>query len=355
MRRLIDFVLTRQVLVVSAIVLLSAFLAPNHPEAAIAIAIAGPTMNIFDQDAFSTISLTQGIENVPYTPGFLGSQNIFEPESIRTEVAAFEQRNGVLTLIQSSERGAPLSQQESEKRDLRYRKTVRLAKGATIQASEIQNIRSFGTETELQAVANEVMRRYTGPTGLINDLNLTFEWHRLGAIQGVLLDADNTVIQNWFSFWGITQPAEIDFALDTATTDVRGKCSQVVRAMARAANGAWIEGRTQVHALVGDTFWDKLKDHAKVRDSYLNWEAAQSLRAAAAEPGKGTFGEAFYFGGIFFHNYRGTDDYDENATEGKRMVGIPSSKAKFYPVNAPGAFKHIKSPGESFDCSRVFS
>lgn len=347
MSSIVKYLLARQMLVVGILAIVIAFACPDNPALAGLAVFAGPTMNVFDDNAFSSITLTHGIEKIPYTPGLLGQLNVFEPDPITTEIAAFEKRDGKLSLIQSSERGAPLAQQEAEKRDIRYHKTVRLAKGATIRAAEIQNIRAMGSETELQSVVNEVMRRYNGPTGLINDLNLTWEWHRLGAIQGIVLDADNSVITNWFDFWNITQPAEIDFALDTATTNVIGKCNTVVRAMVRAAQGAWIENRTQVHALAGDTFWDKFKDHAKVRDTYTGWEAAQSLRAGAADPNGGQLGQPFYFGGIYWHNYRGTDDFDENATSGAKMVGIAASKAKFFPVNAPGAFKWVKSPGES--------
>jgi hypothetical protein len=321
----------------------------NAGAAAITFAIAGISMDVFNNDAFNTIQLTAGIQKIPFTPNLLGQLSIFEPEPIRTEVAAFEKRNGKLTLIQSSERGAALDQQETEKRDIRYVKTTRLARGATLRAAEIQNIRAFGSETELMAGASEIMRRFNGPTGLVNDLSLTWEFHRLGAIQGIVLDADNSPLINWFDFWDIAQPAEINFALTTDATDVSAKCSSVVRAMARASQGAWIENVTQVHGLAGDDFWDGLRGHPKVRDTFLSWEAAQALRMSTVEPGKGSFGAPFYFGGIYFWNYRGTDDYDENITTGAKSVGIPKAKAKFFPVNAPGVFKWVKSPGESFD------
>ena len=57
-----------------------------------------------------------------------------------------------------------------------------------------------------------------------------------------------------------------------------------IRQMARAANGAWVQGRTQVHALCGDTFWDQLIAHSEVRQTYLNWTAAADLRGPAPGP-----------------------------------------------------------------------
>ncbi|MGE0253496.1 MAG: major capsid protein, partial [Alphaproteobacteria bacterium] len=79
-----------------------------------------------------------------------------------------------------------------------------------------------------------------------------------------------------------------------------------------------------------------------VRSTYQNWAAAAELRQNAEF-------ESFPYGGIVFHNYQGTDDFDDAGTEGTEMFGIPSTKAKFFPVGAPGVFEAAWSPGESFD------
>jgi hypothetical protein len=54
------------------------------------------------------------------------------------------------------------------------------------------------------------------------------------------------VIRNWFTEFGISQPAEIDFDLDNASPAsgaVRKACNGIVRAMIRGSEGAWVEGR----------------------------------------------------------------------------------------------------------------
>lgn len=301
------------------------------------------TMDIFNSDAFSMQSLTGAFNRVPYQPGLLGSiPGLIDDAPVRTEIISIEERNGVLSIIPTTQRGAPLPQRTRELRNIRHFNTVRVAKQDRIHAHEIQSIRAFGSETELMQVQAEVLRRYDGPTGLRRDLEVTWENMRLGMIQGIVLDADGTTINNWFTEWSISQPSEVDFVLGTATTDVRGKCSQVVRAMAKAAGGSWIEGQTQVHALAGDTFYDKFVAHAMVRDTFLNWSAATDLRQGMAY-------SAFTFGGITWHNYRGADNYDSGASEGIEMLGVAPTKAKFFPVNAPGVFKRALSPAETFD------
>lgn len=297
------------------------------------------TMDIFNTDAFSMVSLTQALEKVEYQPALLGSLNIFEPEPVRTETVAIEKRDGVLALIPTSNRGAPITRLTKDSRDIRDFRTNRIAKGDTIQASEIQNIRAFGSETELMQVQAEVARRYNS---ILRDIELTREYMRLGCLQGIVLDADGSTIKNWYTEWSITQATEIDFELDDAATKVRLKCNQVTRNMQKASKGAWIAGRTQIHALCGDTFYDNLITHASVEKTYLNWAAATDLRQGGAY-------SAFTFGDITFHNYRGTDTFVSQATAGKNGVGIDAEKAKFFPVNAPGVFKEALSPAESFE------
>ena len=175
------------------------------------------TMDIFNADAFSAVELTAAIEKVPHRPQLLGSLELFAPRPVRTETVAVEERSGTLALIQTSQRGAPLDERATEKRNIRDFRTLRIAKGDTVTASEIQNIRSFGTESELMQVMDEVMRRLAGPTGLMSEVELTHENMRLGAVQGIVTDADGSTIIDWYSAFGVTQPSEIDFDLDNAT------------------------------------------------------------------------------------------------------------------------------------------
>lgn len=294
------------------------------------------TIDIFKGDAFSMMSMLQAAEKVDYLPQRLGQLPIFTPTPVMTDVVSIEQRDGKLNLIPTDRRGAPPAQRTTEKRTLRNFNTSRLAKKDTIRAAEIQNIRAFGQESELMQVMTEVNRRMYGPAGLIADLQLTWELHRLGAIQGILLDADGSTLYNYFTEFGIAQPAEIDFDLDNATPAsgaVRQKCSQVVRAVQRGTKGLWTPG-SYVLGLCGDTFWDQLTGHSEVRQTYLNTMEAKELRSGNAY-------ESFAYGGIVFENYRGTDNNSD--------VAIDPLKCKFLPVNTPGAFQWVMAPGESME------
>lgn len=294
------------------------------------------TMDIFNQDPFTMVEMTTTVNKIPFQPKRLGELNLFMPRPIRELTVAVEERTGVLSLIQTSPRGAPIAQRGTEKRKFRDFRTLRIAKGDRLNASEIQSVRAFGKETELEQVQAEVVRRLSGETGLLRDVELTHENMRLGAVQGIVLDADGSTLNDWYTEFGITQAAEIDFDLDAASPAsgvVRKKCDQVTRAMKKAAMGAWGNG-TYVHAICGDAFWDDLIAHSEVRQTYLNTVEARDLRG-------GTAYSTFRYGDIVWENYRGTDDGS--------TVGVDTDKAKFFPVNAPGVFEVAYSPAETFD------
>lgn len=292
------------------------------------------TMDVFNADPFTTLSLTAAVERVPRIPAQLDGLGIFEPNPVPTTSVEMEEREGTIRLIQTDARGAPPKNRTAEKRKMRSAKIHRLAESDTIYSDQIQNVRAFGTESELMQMQAEVARRYAGPTGILRDFELTLENMRLGAVQGIVVDADGSTLDDWFDFWGVTQPTEIDFDLDAASPAsgaLRKKCAQVVRAMADAAKmggfGGWMP-----HALMGRNFADDFFAHVEVRETYKNWTAAAELRQGAA------FVSGFSFGGIVWHEYNGTED--------NRTVAVGTDNAKFFPVGAPGIFQVAWGPGE---------
>lgn len=286
-------------------------------------------IDIFNDDAFSAVEMAAALERVPYVPQLLGNLNIFTPKPISTVAFAVEVQGNTLSVVPTTPRGAPLPQAAYDPRKVKYFGTHRLAKGDRLQASEIQNMRGFGTNA-LASVQTEVLRRQTK---LRRDIELTLERHRFGAVQGIVLDANGDVLFNWFDLWGITQPTEINFALGTEATDVRGKIRQTKRAMMVAAEGAWTPG-TSVGALVGDAFYDDLVNHKQIKETKLGNERAPLLEDIDGF-------SSIEIEGVTFINYRGTDDGS--------AIAIGTNEAKFFPIGADGVFDWVQGPGETFD------
>ncbi len=292
------------------------------------------SMNVFQQDPFSTIQLTAAVERNPFLPTGLGDLGIFDDVPIRTTTLMVEERDGTLVLIPFSERGQEGVQRSTEKRKARFFEVPRIMHSDTIHANELQSIRAFGTESELMQLEAEVARRLSGPTGLLSNIEYTWEYHRLAAVQGLLLDSDGSVKYDFAAEFGRSLPAEVAFNLTANTAGtLRPLVNGIVRGMARASKGAFLPA-TRVTALCGDQFYDSLITHTDVEKTYLNWAAAQDLRAGGAF-------QSFPFADVDWINYRGSDDTS--------TIAIGTTKCKFFPKGAPGVFQRALSPGESFE------
>lgn len=289
-------------------------------------------IDVFNQDAFSMVELSAAIDEMEYEPDYLGTLGIFEPVSIRTEFFSMEKRDNELVLVPTTPRGAALPQLSTRGRNMRVFQTVRIAKGDRLTASEISNIRAFGSETELVAVQDEVADRM----GTIrSDIEATHELHRLGALQGKVLDIDGTVLFDWYALWGITPPPTLTFNFATLIDgNLREFLTKMIRAMVKRSKGA-ITARSRIVGLAGDNFYDALIKAKEVRDTYLGWAAAADLRNS------GMPWEEFNFGGVTWINYRGTDDGTK--------IAIDADEVHFFPTDSRGVFKRFNSPGESFD------
>jgi len=291
------------------------------------------TMDVFRNNAFSAVSMSAAVDTMGYVPNFLGSlPGLFVPQPVRTTDIFIEERGNGPALIQTDERGAPPQRRGAEKRTVRSFRTLRISQASTIQAHELQNIRAFGSETELQQLQVEVARRQLL---MRNDVDLTMENMRLGAVQGLVVDADGSTLFDWAAQFGQTIPAEIDFDLDNAAPAsgvVRKLCNSVTRTMLRNLGGLG-GNNVSVVGICGDDFWDLLTAHPEIRQTYLNTIAAAELR-------EGNAWESFRYGGITWINYRGTDDNSK--------VAVPASKVKFFPVGA-GIFQIAYAPAERFE------
>ncbi|MBP2147935.1 major capsid protein [Xanthobacter flavus] len=291
----------------------------------------GLVTDVFSQNAWGVIEYQEEIvEKVEFKPQLLGSLGLFQPIYSRSRTIAIAYRERTIALIPTSPDGSPPAELVPQDAKVKPFNTVRLAKGSTIYAAELAGVAALPFDIQTKEVAAEVTSR---TAQIMDDLELTWEHMRLGAIQGKVMDADGTtVLKDWYAEWGVAEPAELDFELDDAATDVRKKCRDVKRAMQKAAKGVWTP-TTRVGSLTGDEFFDKLVNHPQIKETKLGTE-----RAATIENIEGY--SSIEIEGIVFINYRGTDD-------GARLA-IGSTKARFFPIGARGAFQVGFGPANEF-------
>lgn len=285
-----------------------------------------PSLDVFKADAFSMASLTGAINAAPYQPKFLGSLGLFSPVPITTTVALVEKQQGKLAVLQTAPRGTIITVDSSRVRKVRNFAVPHIPANSTIRADDVQGVRQFGSETETESVA-----------GMVNDKlvqlrsyhETTFEWHRLGAIQGVTLDADGSTIHNMFTEFGETE-VTVAFALATATTDIKEKCTDVIRSVEDSLGS---DTYGQIIGLCGDNFWDALISHPLVKEAYAGWNAA-SMLMTQQRPG------GFSFGGITFYNYRGNIG---------GTAWLDTDTCRFFPTGVMDLFQHVMAPGDMIE------
>lgn len=294
------------------------------------------SMNVFKQDAFSAIQLSASIDRLDYVPTFLQTlPQIIEIEPVRTDVIWIEDRATGAAILPFSPRGAPPTQTGGDKRNARSYPTLRYADASRITASELFNIRAWGSEVSIKTLQEEIARRQFK---MKRNFQLTKEFHLFNLVtQAKVIDpASSSTVVDWTAEWSQSIPSALNFDLSNATPAegaVRKLCTQVRRSIQVNLKGIAVP--TRIVGICGDTFWDNLTSHPEVVKTYLNWAAAADLRN-----GYGKEWSSFRYGEIDFVNYRGTDD--------GTTLAVGAKNVKFFPAGT-GIFKWALSPGEKFE------
>lgn len=251
------------------------------------------TLDVFNTDAFNLRSMVAAVNKALFKPGRIGRLGLFQASGMTTTVAMVEIREGRLELITNSARGAPGTNLERAGRTAVPIAAAHLVKESRITADSVQNVRAFGSETEAELVQGVVDDELATLRAFHE---VTLEWHRLGAIKGIVLDANGTTqLLNLFTVFGLSQQTQ-NLDLSDPTMDVADECVEIAR-MIEDKLGA--RPYTSIRAICGKTFLAALRDHVKVREAY-NFQAAQ-LQALG-----GDIRDGFRFGPVTFEEYRGS-------------------------------------------------
>lgn len=279
-----------------------------------------PILDIFNDDAFSVSTLTAAILEQPYVPGRIGGLGLFESEGITTTNADIEKSEEGLGLVPAAVRGESGEPVAGDPRNMITVKAVHLPERSTIMADEIQNVRPFGSETEVEQMERIVNQRLAK---MRRQIDATLEWQRAGAIKGYILDADGSVLVDIFDKFNLGQQS-VAMKLGTADTKVRQKALEAKRKSENALGAAPYSG---MRAFCGEGFFDGLISHDDVKEAYQRWQDGEMLRN---DPRGG-----FPFAGIQWEEYRG-------AVAGTPFVA--SDEAYLVPEGVPEMFIHRFAP-----------
>ena len=292
-------------------------------------------LNPFETDAFNVVSLTGSINILPNNYGRIRELNLMPGKGVRTRSVVVEEKNGVLNLLPTQPPGSPGTVGGRGKRTVRSFTIPHIPHDDVILPSEYDGIRAFGSETDMSAVA-EVMNDHLQT--MRNKHAITLEHLRMGALKGVILDADASTIYNLYTEFEITKK-QVDFLLGTSGTNIQTKCLAVVRHIEDNLMGEVMSG---VRCLVSQEFFDKLIAHATVRDVFANHSAA--LDRLGGDPRKN-----FSFGGVIFEEYRGT----ATDPDGTARRFIASGYGHAYPEGTMNTFKTLFAPADFIETANT--
>ena len=167
--------------------------------------------------------------------------------------------------------------------------TAHLPLSDVLLPDDVQDLRAFGTEqlSTVDRVLNDRMQ------DLKDSITATLEYHRTGAVKGVIYDAGGDELLNLFDAAGVAQLKKA-ITLPTAESvkdnPIKKAIYDVKRNAKKYLSGFMIK---RFECMCSPAFFDGLTGHALVREAYERWQAVQDR-----------FGEddrkGFTYGGVTF-------------------------------------------------------
>ena len=285
--------------------------------------------DIFRSDLFKMTSLTAAINESETPPQRLAELRIFEEKGVETTSVVIEKKGSTLDIVPSAPRGAPGAPMNTNPRTGVNLTVPHFPVRDQLLADELQNVRAFGSDNELEGVE---VRRDEKLANMNLSLDNTEEYHRLGAIQGIVLDADGSPLIDLYDEFGVSEPAKVFFDLSAAWASadggvIRAKILTVKEDVRRALKNARVP---KLWAACDEVFFSQISNHPEIRETYMAQAAANDLRGSDAT-------ESFSYGGVLWELYPGYGD-----------VEIPAGTCQFVPMGVPGLFISRYAPAPWF-------
>ena len=291
-------------------------------------------LDIFANGAFSAVSLTDNVNVVPNMYGRIQQLGIFADEPIPTTKVSIEFNNGVLNLLPTRQRGAPPTFGTPEKRSLKAYVVPHIPHDDSVLTTDVQDMIAWANglqAAQLETVIGYVNRKLIS---MRRKHAITLENLRMGALKGIITDADGTVLLNLFNEFGVT-PQTFDFLLGTTTTNVGGVCRNISGYMEDNLLG---DTMTSVKCLASPLFMSRLTSHPSVVNAYNFY--------MGTNPNRDDVRKNFAFQGIDFEEYRGNATYLNEDKTTTRTYFVPPGGATFFPMGTTETFSNYWAPPE---------
>ncbi len=298
-----------------------------------AIAIPG-----FDDREFTAEELTLVMNKIPNFYTLVTQLGIFgEPIPLSTTTVRLEIDNYVLNLLPVTERGGPASQGGRGRRQVKIFETPFTAHEDSIKVGDLQNLRAFGSSAPM--MLEEAVNRKLITMAMKHQI--THEWRRVRALQGVVLDSDGSTLIDLFAEFGVSQQVEYFGAAGSKNSHIRA----VKRHIEDNLEGDVMTG---VAALCSTGFYEMLLEDSDIKAAYSAAAAMMRLN-----PNIDDVRPMFYHHDTLFMEYRGSaGQLNGDGTTTTRKF-IPDNEAIFFPLGTMQSAVSFAAPGDFIEAMNM--
>lgn len=274
-------------------------------------------------------ALNAHINNLPRINTRISDMGLFQEDGlVGTTIVKIGIKDNKLVLVPNVARGAPGQPKGLDRGKVKLLETTHLPQRSTVMADQL-----LGVWDPTDPEGSNVAALVNGLQAIHKrDLDYTIEYHRMGALRGKLLDADGSVIVDFYDEFDVQQ-ATIGMELNKPDTKVRSKVVSIKRAIEDKLGGVPYTG---IHVFCSAGFFDALIDHPDVEEAYKRWQDGAALR--------GDLRKGFVFGDIIFEELQGS-------TGGK--LTIADGEAIAFPLGVPDMFLTRFAPGDYLETVRT--
>ena len=291
------------------------------------------------ENAFQLVDYTEELNLIPNIWGLTNELGIFREESVSQNSVTIEQSEGTLSLIGDTVRGTRNLVNKDDTRKLFSYAIPHFGLDDYVSPSDVQGKRMYGSadmaETEAAVIARKLER-------IARNHAATKEAARMYAItNGAVYAPNGSVAGNYYTDFGVTRK-EKDFLFGTTTSDILGftrECFDHVQD--NILTGEVVTGAV---VLCSSTFFDKLVNHATVKDAYKYYSSTQEPLRNSLRSGRY---DRFNYNGIDFIKYRASFNGTALIPDGDAYM-LPTGTADMFityygPANK---FSHVNTLGE---------
>lgn len=297
-------------------------------------------LNVFaNNSAFSVTSLTLALLRQPYVPGLIGRLGLFREERLTTTTTMIEVRGSRLALVPELPRGAPPTPNVEDRRFMIPFRVPHFPIRDTLYADAVQDIRAFGSESNLEGVQS-VVNQHMASMSL--KLDVTLEYLRLGAVKGTIVTAADRVtgaplitLDLFHAFQVPPQPV-LEWpiigagALGQENPAWSGQLTALVNDLGRRMADELPGGMFgSIHGICGPVFFDAFAAHPERRAAFIAIDNAPLLRPM--------LGTQTFFREVTIEEYRGRIG---------NIQFVEPDMCYFFPVGVPDLFVEIFAPAD---------